>query len=179
MKYREVQPFVRNKLLTAFLVPLLLLIFGLGYGLVRQVIFNQEFGAKPVSNLFLTLIFVALTLLLLAFLRLQLVTQVSKESLVVEFKPLGIVRRQIPLNEIESATIASYNGIADHGGWGWRISGSVIAFTVYGNQAVKITTWGNKRILIGTQHPHDLLAAVRNFPSQLESETQGDQPNKV
>jgi len=167
MDYNEVQSFLKNRLmfLVLMIFPILLIFFL--YGLYQQVVLGQSFGNQPMSNLGLLASIIALSLLFLWFLQLKLVTQVSNDGVSAHFSSLGRYKREIPFDSIQAVEVVSYNGLTEHGGWGWRVGPFGKAFTVYGNQAVKLTLKGHKTTLtgtvyIGTQNPYELAAVIEN-----------------
>lgn len=166
MLYKEVQRFIDNKvmLLTSILLILLFLFFA--YGAIRQLFYNQSFGNQPMSNVGLVVSLVFIALLLWVFIQLRLVTQVSEKGVSVHFSLFRRFKRDIAFMAIKEVEQLSYNGLTDHGGWGWRVGPFGTAYTAYGNQAVKLTMHNqktnlSKAVYIGTQDADALATAIK------------------
>jgi len=166
MLYKEVQRFTGNKIMLVVLILLALLLLFFGYGTIRQLFYGQAFGNQPMSNVGLVISFILLAVLLWWFIQLRLVTQVSEEGISLHFSSLGRFKREIPFLSIKDIEVMSYNGLTDHGGWGWRVGPFGMAYTAYGNQAIKLTMHNqktnlSKAVYIGTQDADALAAAIR------------------
>ncbi len=164
--YKEVQRFTDNKIMLAVLILLGLGVLFLAYGLIRQLFFGQVFGNQPMSNSGLIFMFLFVALLFFWLVQLRLVTQVTTEGISIHFSSLSRFKRKVQYEDIQTIEIVSYNGLTDHGGWGWRIGKFGKAYTVYGNQAVKITLQGHKLtlsgvIFIGSQSASELASAIK------------------
>lgn len=86
---------------------------------------------------------------------------VFRQELVVVLWPIW--RRRVPLAEIESATPVTYHPIRDFLGWGLRWSpGKGWAMTVSGNRGVQLELRGGRRLLIGSNDPEPLAAAIES-----------------
>ena len=72
---------------------------------------------------------------------------------------IGIIRKKIPLKDIQSAQVINYPW---YYGWGWRLSlrGEWI-YSVSGLGALKINTKTGVKYIIGTDDPEELATAVR------------------
>ena len=72
---------------------------------------------------------------------------------------IGIIRKKIPLRDIQSAQVIKYPW---YYGWGWRASlrGELI-YSVSGLGALKIITKTGVKYIIGTDEPEELASAVR------------------
>lgn len=162
MAYKEVQSMIRNKVFWVFLVPLPFLTLWLGYGAVQQIFLDRNFGTKPVSDIFLLLIFLALALLFCFLVRLKLTIEANASSLSIKFDPLAFIRREVTLDSIKTIEVVSYDAIGEHGGWGWRVGSFGKAFTAYGQKAVKVVTNAGETILVGTQRPHELMSFLKD-----------------
>lgn len=98
---------------------------------------------------------------LAALLRLE--TVVTDRHLTVRFRPF--YRRRIPIEQIEESEPLRYNPLGDAGGWGIKSSrkfGRIL--TAYGDRAVRLVA-GDTRMLIGSQRPDELAAAIASAAS--------------
>ena len=103
------------------------------------------------------LIFV-LFLILFSVLTLRQTTIVASDAVTVRYGFL--YRVQIPFSEIAHAEAVSYRPVRDYGGWGIRGLGRRRALNTRGNQGVLITRADGSTILVGSQKPRELLAAL-------------------
>jgi hypothetical protein len=103
------------------------------------------------------LIFV-LFLILFSVLTLRQTTIVASDAVTVRYGFLYRVR--IPFSEIAHAKAVSYRPVRDYGGWGIRGFGRRRALNTRGNQGVLITRADGSTILVGSQKPRELLAAL-------------------
>jgi hypothetical protein len=103
------------------------------------------------------LIFV-LFLILFSVLTLRQTTIVASDAVTVRYGFLYRVR--IPFSEIAHAEAVSYRPVRDYGGWGIRGFGRRRALNTRGNQGVLITRADGSTILVGSQKPRELLAAL-------------------
>ena len=86
---------------------------------------------------------------------------VQETRIVLHLGQTRLVRTAIPFEEIVSARVVRYRPIVEFGGWGFRGSRQRRAWTARGNQAVELTLAGDRLLLIGSDHPQRLEAAIR------------------
>lgn len=102
-----------------------------------------------------------LALFVLVFDLLCVRTEVSETEVIVTFGALfPLYRRRIALSEIASAIADTYSPIAEYGGWGIKGMPSNIALNARGNRGVRLTLRNGRRVLIGSQRPEELEAAL-------------------
>ena len=90
---------------------------------------------------------------------LKLSVSIDDRYLHVRYFPL--LRRDIPLEDIVHFEVRTYRPIREYGGWGIRYSfGRGMAFNVSGNRGVQLELKNGKRVLIGSQRPEELAAAL-------------------
>jgi hypothetical protein len=99
----------------------------------------------------------ALPVVLLVLIRLRVT--VTSTELVIRYFPL---RRRIPLHDIAAWEATEYKPIREFGGWGikWSHHDSTTAYSMYGTGGVRVVTAKGKKLLIGTQRPAELAAAI-------------------
>jgi hypothetical protein len=100
----------------------------------------------------------ALLILLVGTLTLRQTTRVDAGALTVRFGFLYTAR--VPLTEIAHAEAVSYRPIRDYGGWGIRGFGKRRALNTRGDQGLLVTRTDGSTLLIGSQKPRELLAAL-------------------
>lgn len=99
-------------------------------------------------------------LALLAIVLLTMITltvEIRDGALRCWFGP-GLIRRTIPLADIDGATVVEYSWLT---GYGIRwLPGRYVLWNVSGTRAVELTLAGGKRFRIGTDEPEELVRAI-------------------
>ncbi len=97
------------------------------------------------------------------FRSLKLVTIVKDDGLSVRFFPFHWAFKRIPLEDVIEVESKTYSPIREYGGWGIRCGkDGGRAYNVSGNQGVLLKYRSGGSLLIGTQKPQELEAAIRN-----------------
>lgn len=86
-------------------------------------------------------------------------TEVSDTSLTVAFGWIPFYRRSIPLGEIATAEVVTYNPLKDYRGWGIR-GIPVAALNARGDRGVLLHLKTGRNMLIGSQAPEALWQAL-------------------
>lgn len=90
---------------------------------------------------------------------LRLTVRVDRHDLHVTFFPL--VRKRFPLDAVATWESRTYRPILEYGGWGIRYAwGKGWAYNVSGKRGVQLEMADGKRVLIGSQRPDELAAAL-------------------
>ncbi|MDX1621780.1 MAG: hypothetical protein R3320_12360 [Nitriliruptorales bacterium] len=131
------------------------------WGFVVQIVIGEPFGENPVSDLTIWVVFLLLGLLVPAvawWLRLE--TTVTTDTVEARFPPFPA--RELAVDDIEAADLTQYRAMRDWGGYGYRrkLSGGDVAFIVSGDRGVQLELTGDERLLLGSQRPDELLAAI-------------------
>jgi hypothetical protein len=92
---------------------------------------------------------------------LHMTTEVTPSDVRVWFGWIPIYRRIVPVDMVRSVEVVTYRPIADYGFWGIR-SGrdGERALTARGNRGVRIELSDGSKLLIGSQKPELLAAAI-------------------
>lgn len=127
---------------------------------VQQIVLGKPVGNRPGPNWLVWLTWLLFGVgLPLFFYRLALVVEVHDDAVYVRFKPL--INRRIPADEIQEAEVTTYRPIREYGGWGVRgVGRRNVAYNVSGNRGVRLTLRDGSRVLIGSQRPEALAAAI-------------------
>jgi hypothetical protein len=100
----------------------------------------------------------------------KLVTEVRYDGVYIRYTPFHRSFRCLPFSEIESYEARTYSPIAEYGGWGirwgWKGGNRNIAYNVSGNKGVQLVLKDGRRILIGSQKPEELVAAIKSATSR-------------
>jgi hypothetical protein len=165
LRFREVQNFRGGKIWIFLVIQFVLLTALFGWALYHQIVLGQPWGNRPASDNALIASF-SFVLLLNAglfalFYYAHLITEVTAREVRIRYIPFHLKPRTFPLSDIESAVARKYRPIAEYGGWGIRGSfGRGMAYNVKGNFGVQLVMKNGRRLLIGSQQPAELAAAI-------------------
>lgn len=153
--------------------PVLLLLIGLlalvGWGLfIQQIVRGKPVGSDPLPDWLAVLAAALLGIgMPLLFRWSHMDTTVYPDRLDVRLFPFA--HRVFRLSEIASAEARTYNPLREYGGWGvrWAVLslGKSRAYNMSGDQGVQLVLSNGNRVLIGTQRPQELEAAIRSMQS--------------
>jgi hypothetical protein len=95
------------------------------------------------------------------FLLLKLQTEVRPDGLYVRFFPFHIHFKRFGREELSEYYARQYKPIREYGGWGIKCSlRNGKAYNVNGNWGVQLVLSNGKKLLIGSQKPDELAAAI-------------------
>ena len=122
---------------------------------------DEPWGTNPAPDWVIWLIFLFIGLAIPALLLFaKLVVIVDDECVRIRWIPFAW--RTLRLMDIESAETRTYRPLREYGGWGVRLSlKNGMAWNASGNRGVQLVHGGGKRLLIGSQRPEELEAAIR------------------
>jgi hypothetical protein len=97
------------------------------------------------------------------FWQMRLTTRITIEGIYVRFIPFHFKEQFYSWESIESAQIRTYNPLLEYGGWGikYGFNGQGKVYNVAGNQGLQLVFKSGDKLLIGTQKPQEIQAAVR------------------
>ncbi len=134
--------------------------------LVWQVILGHPWGTKPMSNAGVIGWTVFLWLVYLRLVTVRLVTHVVPGEVAVGMR--GLWReKHIPLNEIKSAKVVTYDAAREYGGYGIRATRRGKAYIAGGDRGVRLELAKGGAVLIGSARPEELLAAINRHVSTV------------
>ena len=156
--FREIQQFKQRLLWILLLGASVFVVTFFGYGMIKQILFGQRWGSRPMSNLALAIVGPGTMLFMIGitylFYSLKLITEVRNDGLYIRFFPLA--HRIIPFENIKSCEVRTYSPIKEYGGWGIRHGRKGKAYNVSGNRGVQLELSEGKPLLIGSQKPKEL-----------------------
>ena len=91
----------------------------------------------------------------------RLNAEVRSDGLYVRFFPRKW--KPIPYESIASFQARTYKAIREYGGWGIRWGREGKAYIVSGNEGLQLLLNDGRKVLIGSQRPQELEAAVRTW----------------
>ena len=98
------------------------------------------------------------------FLLLKLETYVSRDGIYVRYFPFHIRFKQFAPEDLSEYYARRYKPIREYGGWGIRYSlRNGKAYNTSGNQGVQLVFKSGKKLLIGSQKPEQLEAAIHTI----------------
>ena len=136
-----------------------------GYAAIEQLLFGRPVGDQPMSDTALAIsaaaAIVVSLLIAVAVGMSRLVTEVRPSGLYVRYVPFHRRPRRIALDRVVRCRPVTYRPIRDYGGWGLRWVPGGFAYNVRGNRGVRIDYADGRHLLIGSQNPDELAAAIQ------------------
>lgn len=139
-----------------------------GWMFWAQIISGRPLGANPAPDWVVWIGSIALVVVVPAMIcSARLTVEVTQRGLTWRFSPV-FMRGTIRADHIRSIEARTLHPILAFGGWGlrWR-PGFGWAITISGNQGVQLHTT-RRKIIIGSRHPEDLAAAIRQVAPQAD-----------
>ncbi len=164
--FREVQTFGSwLRYLLVVLMAVSIVIFAIA---LWETITNPETTNTFVPTL-LSIIAMAIPIAVtILFFILKLETEVRSDGLYVRFYPMHIHFKKFTGQDLAEFYSRTYRPILEYGGWGIRCSftGKGKADNVSGNKGVQLVLTNGKKLLIGSQRPDELAAAIDQMLKQ-------------
>ncbi len=166
VRFREAQRF-RQMWIWLLILPLC--VGGIAFfawAMVEQIVEGRPVGNQPMPDLMLMILGPLFILLMAGLLWLmwvaRLVTEVRDDGVYIRFYPFHRGFHGFLWPEIFSFEACTYRPVLDYGGWGIRFGSGGKAYNVSGNRGLQLALEGCRsgRVLIGSQRPEDLAAAV-------------------
>jgi hypothetical protein len=88
--------------------------------------------------------------------------EVNGATLSYRFFPFHRKPRSVELRDVRAARAVTYRPIRDYGGWGIRIGAKGWAYNVSGDRGVELEMANGTLLLIGSQRPEELAAAIES-----------------
>ena len=103
--------------------------------------------------------------ILLAFVArvMSLTTEVRADGLFVRYFPIHLSFKRIPLEDAVKCRAVTYSPLGQYGGWGIRYTWRGKAYNVSGNRGARIEYSNGRHLLIGSQRPEELCAAIKGI----------------
>ena len=156
--FREVQPLRQQRLIVVILIVVAVIV----------VVSLLSSGASTMWSVVIAL--GALGLVGALILAASLETTVDHEAITVAFHFLW-PKRRIPISDVRKAEATKYSPLLDYGGYGVRLGLRGWAWSVSGCEGVLVETNDGSRLMIGSQRPKELEAAIERAKPQEEGHT--------
>jgi hypothetical protein len=144
-----------------------------GIAIYNQVILNEQFGEKPMSDIALIIGFVLVIgfaiFLSWFFYSIRLETKIDERSIKYKFWPFIREYKEIPIQSVYSIEVEKYKPIMEYGGWGYRFSmkGRGLCLNVSKNMGLRIKMKDGFELLLGTQKAEELSVIVEVLKKNL------------
>lgn len=128
---------------------------------VEQLIWGIPSGNNPASDPEALIIWVVFGILFPAlFWFSRLITEVRSDGLYICFFPFHLSFKKMPFTQIKKYEARTYSPLGEYGGWGIRYGFGGKAYNVSSNRGVQFEFVDGKQLLIGSQKPEELVAAI-------------------
>lgn len=152
IKFKEHQKFTQWWLWVVLIVIGFLPIIGI----YKQLITDENFGSKPMSNIELGLVSLLVFGVIVLFWLIKLETEINSNEIRMRFFPF--IKKKVLWKDIKNAKVVNYGFV---GGWGirlWTAYGTV--YNIKGNKGLAIELLNGEKFLIGTQKENELKIIV-------------------
>lgn len=133
------------------------------YGLLRQILLEQQWGNNPLSTVWLFIIFGTTFFLTLLFRSFRLETRIKEDGIYVKFFPFHFNYKKYEWTTISKCYITQYSPIREYRGWGIRYGYKRKAYNVSGNMGLQLEFTNGKKLLIGTNKAEELKEALNTM----------------
>jgi hypothetical protein len=132
--------------------------------LVLDLIGSLDFPNPSWGGVFMLLIFLSIAsfiIWLLIVMRIE--TKINESGIDIKYYPKNYFSHSVFVSWqlIERAEVCTYSAIREYGGWGHRITHQGQAYTIGGNMGLRMVLKDGSTILIGTQDPDGMEAALQ------------------
>lgn len=126
---------------------------------IMQIGLGQSIGNNPISDIGMIIFCVTVWSGTAMILAMRLSTRIDEMGITMHFFPF--VKRKWSWAEVKSAEVLDYGFV---GGWGirlWTSYGTV--YNIRGSKGLALKLANGKKVLIGTQKPEEMKAAVSAY----------------
>lgn len=134
------------------------------YWFIQQIIFGIPFGTNTASDGFTIVIWAifGVGLPFFTFVIVRFIIEVRNDGIYIRFFPFKY--KPFPLKDINSYESIEYDSIKQFGGWEYRLNHfNETAYNMSGKRGVKVELNNKKVIMIGTERPGELVAALNRL----------------
>jgi len=153
--FREVQPLRQQRLFVVIL------------SVVAVIVLLSLLSSGASTPLGAVIALGSLGLVAALILAASLETTVDRDVITVAFHFLW-PKRRIRISEVRKAEATKYSPLLDYGGYGVRLGFRGWAFNVRGDEGVFVETNDGSRLMIGSQRPRELEAAIERAKRERE-----------
>lgn len=129
----------------------------------EQVVVGEKFGNLSSTDVVLLAGTGFIFLLNILFFNFRLETKIQTDGIYVRFFPFHSSFKHYSWDKIDRSYVRQYSPLREYGGWGIRIGTAGKAFNISGNQGLQLEFSDHGRLLIGTNKPEELNAALNKI----------------
>lgn len=129
--------------------------------LILLSIVGKEYTQPLLTIVMVAILIITISVTVLLWIS-KLETEVRSDGLYIRFFPFHINFKKFAFEDISEYYARQYSPILEYGGWGIRrgFFSSGRAYNTSGNKGLQIVFKNGKKLLIGSQKPHELAAAI-------------------
>lgn len=131
--------------------------------LFQQLTGNEGLADQLMENVPLLLATGFVLLLSILFFNFRLETKIQTDGVYIRFFPFHRSFKYYSWDKIDRSYVRKYSPLREYGGWGIRIGQNGDAFNISGNQGFQLEFKDGRRLLIGTNKPEALTAALNKI----------------
>lgn len=133
------------------------------FGLIKQILFRQQFGDNPMSDKGLIFFMLFMFVFTFLFSQIGLETQITNKGIAIRFLLFDRDYKLFKWSEISKCYIRQYRPLMEYGGWGIKYGSRGIAYNVFGNKGIQLEFLDGRNILIGTNKPEEVQKVIQSI----------------
>lgn len=137
------------------------------YAMFVQLILGWPVGDRPMSDGLLMivgpLVMVVCVGIPLLLCTARMIIDVRNDGLYIRFVPFHRRPKLIALDKVTHVIAVTYRPIRQYGGWGIRYTIKGKAYNARGNRGVRLDYANGRHLLLGSQRPEELAAAIEKL----------------
>lgn len=90
----------------------------------------------------------------------ELTIEVDRTEIRAQLWPFQLSPERFPVTNIATHSVRTYDPVGEYGGWGMRSGAQGRAYNARGNEGVQLVFRDGSRMLLGSQRPDELDAAL-------------------
>ena len=133
---------------------------------VIQISKMSDSGVPQQQMLYYLLSYIACCIpVLLLICCIKLETKITEKCVYVRLFPLQISFRSYAFSEMSAYFVRKYHPVREYGGWGLKGTFNNRALNISGNQGLQIVFKNEKKLLIGTRRPQEIMEILKSLQS--------------
>lgn len=149
----------------------LVIIGGLSVKLAISWLSDESISTDQEQWIALGITAVILSLIFWLFSVIKLDTEIDHDGIYYRYIPFVNSKKQLTKSDLAHVEVRRYNPILEYGGWGYRVSlRNGKAYNVKGKWGLQLIIKNGKKLLLGTQKPTELEAAINTLKANWRME---------
>ncbi len=133
------------------------------FGLIKQLIFGEKLGNRPMSNGGLVITTLLILLISILVISTRLDTVIKTDGMYVRLFPIQWTFRFYSWDKLQQLYVRQYSPIGEYGGWGFRGFRSNRALNISGDKGIQLIMRDGTKLLIGTQKADEVREILRKL----------------